>query len=228
MRWVYGSAFVLMAFGIVASCGEDDPPPPPPNGTGLEDQTGESCAVPADCYDEIAHEDIQGEVQCLTRVQDGYCTHLCTDDDDCCAVPGECAPDVVEVCGPFESTGLDMCFISCEDVDVGSGDPTEYCQSFHPDFICRSTGGGSDNKKVCVPGGGQVCETVDSCPGDWPYCCLDDQEVYRCTNAAGVSNRICMCGANEDCPEVLPHCCEDGLGGHRCYDASGAVDRVCF
>ena len=227
-RLVAYATAIVVAFGIFASCSEDDPPPPPPDGTGLTDQTGDTCAVPADCYTDIAREDIQGAVECLDRVQDGYCTHHCVTDDDCCAVEGECAPDALQVCGPFESTGDRLCFLSCENEDVGSADPTEYCQSFHPDFICRSTGGGSDNKKVCVPGGGQICETAASCPGDWPYCCMDLQQEFRCTNASGVSNRVCMCAAVADCPEVLAHCCDDGTGALRCYDAAGAVDRTCL
>lgn len=228
VRFLYGTASVLLAFGIFASCGEDDPPPPPPNGEGLSDQTGDTCATPDDCYPTVNHLDIQGEIQCLDRVEDGYCTHECTDDDDCCAVDGECAPDAPQVCGPFESTGLNLCFLSCEDEQVGSGDPTEYCQSFHPDFICRSTGGGSSNKKVCVPGGGQLCDTATSCPGDWPYCCLDAADEYRCTSTANALNRTCLCAAVADCPAELGNCCDDGLGGHLCYADADAASRTCL
>ncbi|MBW2527949.1 MAG: hypothetical protein JRI23_27460 [Deltaproteobacteria bacterium] len=228
MRLLCAGAAVLMAFGIFASCGDDDDGPPPDDGAGLNDQTGDTCAVPADCYPTLDHQEIQGDIECLDRVEDGYCTHQCTSDDDCCAVEGECAPDALEVCGPFESTGLNLCFLSCEDEDVGSGDPTEYCESFHPDFICRSTGGGSSNKKVCVPGGGQLCETADGCPGDWPHCCLDAAEEYRCTSANDAPNRVCLCAETADCPAELGNCCDDGNGGQRCYSAADAASRTCL
>jgi hypothetical protein len=57
---------------------------------------------------------------------------------------------------------------------------------------------------------------------------MDAQQEYRCTNAAGVSNRVCMCAVTADCPEMLPNCCDDGTGAMRCYDAAGAVDRTCL
>jgi len=95
-------------------------------------------------------------VQCLDRVPNGYCTHLCATDADCCAVPGECRTGIKQVCAPFESTGLMMCFLSCETADVaadaGTTDPTVFCQRFaNAAFGCRSTGGGAKNRKVCLP-----------------------------------------------------------------------------
>jgi len=61
------------------------------------------------------------------------------------------------VCAPFESTGLLECFLSCEDAAVtasGLADSNAFCQSYaNAAFICRSTGGGSKNRKVCVPDG---------------------------------------------------------------------------
>ena len=122
---------------------------------GLEDQTGQECAAPGDCFEGIPPADIQGEVQCLDRVEGGYCTHMCQDDTDCCAVDGECEEGTTQVCSPFESTGLEMCFIACEKDNVGSLDPDDFCADFHRDFVCRSSGGGSENRKVCVPGGGR-------------------------------------------------------------------------
>jgi len=93
----------------------------------------------------------------LDRVPNGYCTHHCAADADCCAVPGECHANVAEVCAPFESTGEMTCFLSCEDADLkafGFTDSTAFCQQYaNAAFICRSTGGGSKNRKVCVPGG---------------------------------------------------------------------------
>lgn len=129
-------------------------------GTGgtLVDQTGSSCETADDCYKNLAEEP-NGEIMCLDRVEDGYCTHECEDDTDCCAVEGECNDAFTHVCSPFESTGLQLCFLSCEDEDVllgaagaASADANEFCQTHAgPDFVCRSTGGGADNRKVCVP-----------------------------------------------------------------------------
>jgi hypothetical protein len=48
-----------------------------------------------------------------------------------------------------------FCFLSCEDedlADVGYDDGNAYCGYYaHSAFSCRSTGGGSENRKVCVP-----------------------------------------------------------------------------
>ncbi len=134
---------------------------------GVPEQTGRSCEAPSDCYPAVEAGALSGEVVCLDRVTDGYCTHLCETDDDCCAAPGECETDLRQVCSPFESTGMRFCFLSCEDEDLRPADagapdsatpdvdPGEYCRrEAHEDFICRSSGGGSKNRKVCVPGGG--------------------------------------------------------------------------
>lgn len=41
---------------------------------------------------------------------------------------------------------------SCEAADIGDHDESTFCQEeAHPAFGCRSTGGGSANRKVCVP-----------------------------------------------------------------------------
>jgi hypothetical protein len=148
----------------VSSSGDDAGP----RGTEL---TGQECEAPADCYPGVDAGAIQGEVQCLTRVTNGYCTHLCTKDTDCCATPGECKTGLTQVCAPFESTGQMMCFLSCEDDDVAKGIAAQapdggydggvvdggtredgYCRAYaSAAFGCRSTGGGKNNRKVCVP-----------------------------------------------------------------------------
>ena len=62
-----------------------------------------------------------------------------------------------------------MCFLGCERADIegwdgGVVDENEYCQrQVHSDFICRSSGGGSQNRKVCVPGD---CGVGESCGRD--------------------------------------------------------------
>jgi hypothetical protein len=49
------------------------------------------------------------------------------------------------------------CFLSCDAEIVtqsGAADETAYCQTnAHRDFVCRSSGGGAANRKVCVPNG---------------------------------------------------------------------------
>jgi hypothetical protein len=112
---------------------------------------GTTCAVADDCYPGVTRSDIRGEVMCQTRVKDGYCTHRCVTDSDCCAVSGECGGGVVGVCSPFESTGDLQCFISCESKDLNGVDETKFCSDFHASFVCRSTGGGSSNRKICAP-----------------------------------------------------------------------------
>ena len=132
------------ALSVVAlSIGCDDPE---------DEQTGRPCAVPEDCFPDVDPADLSGPIECLDRVPDGYCTHHCVTDADCCAVPEECEFDLSQVCAPFESTGLMLCFLSCEPEDIGDMADNDYCQEYgHPAFGCRSTGGGSDNRKVCVP-----------------------------------------------------------------------------
>jgi len=143
------AVLAAQALVTIPGCGDDDEGEP----DGGLDTVGQPCEVADDCYPDIDDKSqLAGEVVCLDKVQDGYCTHYCETDADCCAVEGECDPDydLEYVCGPFESTGEMYCFISCE----GQEDEDAYCQEWaHPDFICRSTGGGSENRKVCVPEG---------------------------------------------------------------------------
>lgn len=186
-----------IACALAASC-DDDPEftdgPTTTTGSGVIDQTGDSCVTPNDCYPHVSHADLKGEVQCLDRVEDGYCTHLCTADEDCCAVQGECPVDHPEVCAPFESTGMMMCFVSCEAADVGTRDENDYCREFADDeFICRSTGGGSQNRKVCVPGGGGSCTVVEDCSATFPHCCFNDIGTIRyCYDDVEAAGRDCL------------------------------------
>lgn len=118
-----------------------------------DENAGQSCGAANECYKGLKTAP-KGEVMCLTRVEGGYCTHLCQSVADCCSVEGECKTGIKQVCSPFESTGQQMCFLSCEAADIGSVDANAYCQqNAHRSFICRSSGGGSGNQKVCVPNG---------------------------------------------------------------------------
>ncbi len=142
---------VTSMLAAVVSCSSNDNPPPP------VENAGSSCTTPAQCYPAIDGGTLKGAVQCLSRVPGGYCTHLCTTDADCCAIPGECTSGFKQVCSPFESTGQMMCFLSCEKADIaaadaGAIDDTVYCQTYaNKAMSCRSSGGGSANRKVCVP-----------------------------------------------------------------------------
>lgn len=145
--------FVLASVSaLIAACSDDA------SSGGPVENTGSSCTAPAQCYPNLDGGTLKGAVQCLTKVSGGYCTHLCTTDADCCAVPGECTRSYKQVCAPFESTGLSMCFLSCEDADVKAEDATfatntnGFCQTYaNAAFGCRSTGGGAKNRKVCLP-----------------------------------------------------------------------------
>jgi len=159
----------FLFWGLLAApaCGDDDAVTSGSASGDGPDNTGQECTMPDACYPGVDQSELAGEVECLDRVDSGYCTHQCETDADCCAVAGVCDDNIAYVCGPFESTGLMLCFISCEEADIdasgfgvgvgggGGGDPADtYCQAkAHAEFICRSTGGGSDNRKVCVPEG---------------------------------------------------------------------------
>ncbi len=186
-------AALWIALVFAASC-DDDTSNDDGDGAGHPENTGDSCVTPEDCYPGIDQQELEGDVLCLERVEDGYCTHECQTDDDCCTVEGECDTDHPQVCGPFESTGLMLCFLSCESEDIGDKEDNEYCREFGDiDFICRSTGGGSDNRKVCVPGGNGSCTVAEDCTGDWPYCCLDNTGDARfCYSDLAAETRDCL------------------------------------
>ncbi len=141
---------------------------------GIE-YAGQACTAPTQCYAQVdGGADsglIKGTVTCLTKIPNGYCTHECNDDSDCCAAPGECLTGVKQVCSPFENQTKKYCFLSCEDEDIdraiaanadagyydggavdGSTVEDEYCRGYAaPSTTCRSSGGGSQNRKVCIP-----------------------------------------------------------------------------
>ena len=133
---------------IAAACGSSDGGAGPTN-------TGAACTAVAECYPGVAAEALAGEPVCLDKVAGGYCTHACTADSDCCAAAGECPGKHDEVCAPFESTPDQYCFLSCEDADLKAAAVTDadvYCHTYaSAAFNCRSTGGGSKNRKVCMP-----------------------------------------------------------------------------
>lgn len=260
-RSSFGTTLAITLLGLMASlgpaaCGDDEGDGAGGSGNagtgGLVD-TGASCEVAADCYPGIA-DDINGEILCLDRVKGGYCTHLCETDDDCCAVAGECETNLVEVCSPFESTGQMMCFLSCEDDDLtpaegqsGPIDPEEFCQrEAGPEFICRSSGGGANNRKICVPGDcgiGAECGSQADCAGDLE-CVLAFDGGY-CTSGTCTANADCpadslcvdhsdgqsyclkTCDAESDCTfcrtSLLHASCRDDVG----FAEAGTTGEVC-
>jgi hypothetical protein len=140
----------LFTLGTVGACGDDDPPPPP------SEETGQSCRNASECFRQLDGQALQGgEAVCIDEVPGGYCTHVCVDDGDCCAIPGECRTNFPQVCSPFQSRPGKHCFLSCEPADIadaGIADENAFCQRFaHASFNCRSSGGGDLNRKVCVP-----------------------------------------------------------------------------
>lgn len=91
-----------------------------------------TCDLPSDCLvpDEV-------EAACLDKDATlSFCTWACEDDAGCL--------DFVEgyagACASFESEAGTYCFPEC-----GASDACP------PGYGCRSTGGGSDNRKVCFP-----------------------------------------------------------------------------
>jgi hypothetical protein len=177
------SLLTVAAAAVVISvaCGSSEEVPPPPadaGAGGIGERSGEpagaTCTQPSQCYPGVDGGSdaglIQGQVTCLTKIPNGYCTHVCTQDTNCCAAPGECRTSVKQVCSPLENQPEKYCFLSCDDADIaraiaangdagyydggvadgGVGDA--YCKSFAgTSTTCRSSGGGSERRKVCIP-----------------------------------------------------------------------------
>ena len=184
----------VSGIAFYAACGDDEEtgttPPPATSDAGPRgvEQAGQACTSAAQCYPDKVAQDageagaqlaIKGTIYCETKVPNGYCTHECTADTDCCAVPGECRTSIKQVCSPFTNTdNPKYCFLSCEEediraaitanVDAGGWDgatppdagpeagPTDlangYCYHYASIYAtCRSSGGGNENRKVCIP-----------------------------------------------------------------------------
>lgn len=227
-RTSFATLFLLSgAVALGGACGDDDGGGTGAGGSGAggpggrPNETGAACEVPADCYTDVADDELQGDALCLDRVRGGYCTHECADDDDCCAAEGECDSGIDQVCSPFESTNTMMCFLACEGSDIGDRDDQEYCQAeAGKDFICRSSGGGSNNRKICVPGDcgvGADCGSADDCTGDLE-CTLDLLGGY-CSKTG--------CELNADCPEGSL-CVDHSDGSSYCMKSCEAETDCTF
>jgi hypothetical protein len=189
-----GVALAALFVTSLPGCGDDDDDAKRQASTGSPEETASSCESADECFEGV---EVEGEALCLDRVRGGHCTHTCSSDEDCCVAEGECDTALDQVCSPFESTGEMMCFLSCEEEYVDGSDyddEGEYCQRLvSPDFICRSSGGGSNNRKICVPGDcglGASCGVDDDCSGD--FSCLTDLRDGHC----GVRD----CEGPADCP----------------------------
>jgi len=188
-RFSAGLLGLAAAVGVYAACGGDDDAPPPPAQPAAEagagargfEPAGQACTSAAQCYIDTSDAGdggqlaVQGTIFCETKVENGYCTHECTDDSNCCAVPGECRTAVKQVCSPFTNTDdPKYCFLSCEEEDIraaiaanadaggwdggawdggDAGDlANDYCYHYASVYSeCRSSGGGKQNRKVCIP-----------------------------------------------------------------------------
>ena len=97
-----------------------------------------TCAAVEECTDHPTGAD----AACVDKGGEGFCTWSCTTDADCTL---EADDGWDYVCASFESSEGLYCFPSCRD----DGEESE--ASCPGTLGCRSTGGGSDNQKVCFP-----------------------------------------------------------------------------
>jgi hypothetical protein len=254
-----GLAVLVLGFVMTGACGDDDAPPPPAavaGGGGSPEQTGKPCETAEECYPNVVEPNtLQGEAYCMDRVRDGYCTHTCDTNEDCCAVPGECDTDLPQICAPFESTNDTWCFLSCEEADIRNpdggpapADDQEFCQRWaSPDFICRSTGGGSGNRKICAPfdcGVGAACSVVEDCAAGLEciptatggYCTQRDcstnadcpQDSFCVTHTDGVNYCLKRCSVASDCSFCRPWQYAGTCSDQVVYAEDGTSGTVCL
>lgn len=241
---------ILVSLGTLLGCSSSSTPGERPT----DGSTGSACEEPADCFPNVPEGALEGEAECLDRVDGGYCTHECETDENCCATEEECPNGARQVCSPFESTERKLCFLSCEKEDLEAAndwdqvpkDENEYCQlGAGSAFSCRSSGGGSENRKICVPGDcgvGTGCDGDDDCDGElscvtngFPggYCTLRDCATNDdcpgenvCGMVEGAAVCLRPCGRDSDCSF-----CRDGVEKGRCAEdvelASGESASVC-
>lgn len=88
--------------------------------------SAEDCSPPPDT-----------EAACVDKGGEGFCSWFCDNDGDCDV---DVDDDYDYVCASFEDSPDMYCFPSCEGEAGCPGG-----------FECRSTGGGSDNRKICFP-----------------------------------------------------------------------------
>lgn len=101
-----------------------------------------ACDVAEDCTDQPDDH----SAECLDKGGEGFCTWSCTSDADCALDDGD---PWTMVCASFESSEGTWCFPACQNDDAVDED--EICPG---NLGCRSTGGGTDNQRVCFPSEG--------------------------------------------------------------------------
>ena len=100
-----------------------------------------ACEAPSDCD---VPED--ADAVCLDKSGEGFCSIECEADDECDYAEEGDGAGFDFVCASFESEDGLFCFPACdEDAEDGDDCPAG--------MGCRSTGGGSDNRKICFPEG---------------------------------------------------------------------------
>lgn len=172
-------ASFLAASAVVIACGSDDEASSSSSSSGGVvdagprgvEPAGQACTAATQCCTGLDGGAVVGTVTCLDKVPNGYCTHTCTQDSDCCATPGECRIGIKQVCSPFTNdSSTKDCFVSCEDADIRAGITASadaggydggaadggvenaYCLAYASVYAtCRSSGGGNQNRKVCIP-----------------------------------------------------------------------------
>jgi len=105
------------------------------------DEVYQSCEAPEDC--EVPE---SVDAVCVDKSGAGFCTWECEVDVDCDEAE-EADFDFDYGCASFESEDALYCFPMC---NSDADDPEDECP---PAMTCRSTGGGSDNRKICFPEG---------------------------------------------------------------------------
>lgn len=225
IRGVLG-VFGVFAFALAGGCGDDDDDGGGGGGKGgtgggSPDNVGSVCKTAADCFPKIDAAALLGAPICLDKTDEGYCTHACDADTDCCAVEGECKTGLSQVCSPFSSSPGKMCFLSCEKADIGGADPDQYCRdNVSADFGCRSSGGGNQNRKVCFP---NDCGVGEACAGDAECAaglvCLTSFKGGYCGEKD--------CKVNADCP-TGSLCVKDGSSSYCALTCAAPGDcAVC-
>jgi hypothetical protein len=218
---------IVAALSYFAGCSSEETGDTAGTG-GRPELTGAECDVVGDCYKTLEAGALQGEPLCLDAIRGGYCTHTCADDGDCCAVPGECKTSIKQVCSPFSSQDDKMCFLSCEPEDLvaapgqtGDVNDQEYCQrEAGRDFICKSSGGGNENRKICVPGDcgvGAACAAAADCGAGLE--CITSIPGGYCGKKG--------CAANADCP-TDSLCVKHPDGQAYCFKSCAASTDCTF
>jgi len=120
---------ILIGLLALTGCSKNDP----------AEDAYQACEEPADCDSPEGRDPV-----CLEKSDEGFCSWECDADTDC----EEASDDLFEyVCASFESELQLYCFPACAEE---AEDAEDECPA---GMNCRSTGGGSNNRKICFPDG---------------------------------------------------------------------------